>query len=187
MDAKEQLNSSGKKKALRAKHPVHVDTLNPPVQLVKRKNNKDGIPAIIRDGRKPRNTKVATVALKKNLLLALEQSLGVVTTACRMVGCQRAAHFNFMKVDPDYKAAYESLADVALDFVESHLHKQIKNGEVASTIFYLKTKGKARGYIERVENAVVIRTALDLSKLSEEELFIFSELQAKMELKHNES
>jgi hypothetical protein len=40
---------------------------------------------------------------------------------------------------------------VALDFAESQLHKQIQSGEVSSTIFYLKTKGKKRGYVERSE------------------------------------
>jgi len=29
--------------------------------------------------------------------------------------------------------------------------KQIQEGQTAATIFYLKTKGKARGYVERSE------------------------------------
>jgi hypothetical protein len=33
------------------------------------------------------------------------------------------------------------------------LHKQIQDGNPTSTIFYLKTKGKKRGYIERQEFA----------------------------------
>ncbi len=38
-----------------------------------------------------------------------------------------------------------------MDFAESQLYKQIKEGSTAATIFYLKTKGKKRGYIERQE------------------------------------
>ena len=34
---------------------------------------------------------------------------------------------------------------------ESQLHKQILDNSVPATIFYLKTKGKKRGYIERQE------------------------------------
>ena len=38
--------------------------------------------------------------------------------------------------------------NVALDFAETSLHEQIKDKVPSSTIFYLKTKGKRRGYIE---------------------------------------
>ena len=45
-------------------------------------------------------------------------------------------------------ASAEDISDIVLDFAESQLHKQIKENNTASTIFYLKTKGKKRGYIE---------------------------------------
>ena len=41
--------------------------------------------------------------------------------------------------------------NAALDFAESRLFKQIEDGVPSSTIFYLKTKGKHRGYVERSE------------------------------------
>jgi uncharacterized protein YaiE (UPF0345 family) len=88
---------------------------------------------------------------KKGMIEALEKSLGIVTTACKTVGIARQTHYNWMTEDPDYKAAVEGIADIALDFAESQLHKQIQKGEVTSTIFYLKTKGKKRGYIEKSE------------------------------------
>jgi len=93
---------------------------------------------------------------KKAMLLALEQSLGIVTTAAKNVGISRDTHYEWLKVDEDYKAAVDSIQDITLDFAESQLHKQIKDGEVTSTIFYLKTKGKKRGYVERVEQDVSI-------------------------------
>ena len=88
---------------------------------------------------------------KKAMLEALEKSLGVVTAACKAVDIARETHYRWMREDADYKAAVEELSDVAIDFAESQLHKQIKEGNTAGTIFYLKTKGKKRGYIERTE------------------------------------
>lgn len=88
---------------------------------------------------------------KKAMIDALEKSLGVVTTACKSVGIARSTHYEWYSSDDEYKRLVDEIADVALDFAESQLHKQILNGEVSSTIFYLKTKAKKRGYVERVE------------------------------------
>lgn len=85
------------------------------------------------------------------MLEALEKTLGVVTGACKKVGISRETHYRWLREDEAYKVAVNSIEDVALDFAESQLHLQIQNGEVSSTIFYLKTKGKKRGYIERAE------------------------------------
>lgn len=90
------------------------------------------------------------------MIEALKQSLGIVTAAAEVVGIERSTHYDWLKVDEDYKAAVDSIQDITLDFAESQLHKQIKDGEVTSTIFYLKTKGKKRGYIERIENDLSI-------------------------------
>ena len=89
---------------------------------------------------------------KKDLMLeALRKSLGIVTTACISVGIDRGTHYNWLKDDPEYKKSVEALDDVVLDFAESQLHKSINNGSDTATIFFLKTKGKKRGYIEKQE------------------------------------
>jgi hypothetical protein len=87
---------------------------------------------------------------KKAVIEALEKSLGVVTTACKQVGIGRTQFYEWLK-DPKFKAEVDSIQDIALDFAESQLHQQIKGGNTAATIFYLKTKGKRRGYVERQE------------------------------------
>ena len=89
--------------------------------------------------------------LKKAMIKALEQSLGIVTTAAKIAGIDRSTHYDWLKNDEEYKRDVEGLADMVLDFAESQLHKQIKDGSGAATIFYLKTKGKKRGYIEAQE------------------------------------
>lgn len=89
------------------------------------------------------------------MLIALEQSLGIVTTACIASNVPRATHYYWLREDKDYKAAVEDIENIALDFAESQLHEQIRNSDTAATIFYLKCKGKKRGYIERTEIAGV--------------------------------
>jgi hypothetical protein len=91
---------------------------------------------------------------KKAMLEALEKSLGVVTTACKQVGISRETHYRWVKEDAGYANAVEDVENIALDFAESQLHKQIMEGSTGATIFYLKTKGKNRGYIERVEQVM---------------------------------
>ena len=88
---------------------------------------------------------------KKAMLEALEKSLGIVTSACKSVDISRETHYRWLREDAEYKAAVDALSDVALDFAESQLHKQIKDGNSTATIFFLKTKGKKRGYVERQE------------------------------------
>ena len=97
--------------------------------------------------RKPNKTNI----LKKKLLEALELSLGVVTTACKKVGCNRATYYDYYNKDKIFKAKVDEIQNVALDFAESQLHKQIQDGNTTATIFLLKTKGKKRGYVERQE------------------------------------
>jgi len=88
---------------------------------------------------------------KKDLLDALERSLGIVSTACEKVGVDRKTHYNWMKDDPEYKEAVRAIEERTIDFAESHLHALIKDKNPAATIFFLKTKGKNRGYVERQE------------------------------------
>tara|TARA_R100001198_G_C5098763_1_gene131878 strand:+ start:149 stop:505 length:357 start_codon:yes stop_codon:yes gene_type:complete len=89
--------------------------------------------------------------IKKGLLEALEKSLGVVTTACKQVGIGRTTFYNYYNDDKDFAKQVDDIENVALDFAESQLHKQIQDGSTAATIFLLKTRGKKRGYVERQE------------------------------------
>ena len=40
---------------------------------------------------------------------------------------------------------------MSIDLSEASLLRQIQNNNTSATIFYLKTKGKNRGYVERTE------------------------------------
>ena len=93
-------------------------------------------------------TDMTTDERKNTMLDTLDRSLGVVTTACRAAGISRNTHYRWMKEDAEYAAAVDDLQNVALDFAESKLFEQMRNNNTAAVIFYLKTKGKKRGYYE---------------------------------------
>ena len=97
---------------------------------------------------------------KEQMLEALERSLGIVTTACNAVGINRSTHYDWLKKDSDYADKVKAIEGRTLDFAESHLHKLIKEGNPAATIFFLKTKGKGRGYVERQEIEVAEKKPL---------------------------
>ena len=88
---------------------------------------------------------------KESILEALEKSLGVVTMACKSADVPRSTYYKWLKEDEEFAKAVKDIENIALDFGESQLHKQIGDGNTSATIFFLKTKGKKRGYIERSE------------------------------------
>ena len=88
---------------------------------------------------------------KEAMLQALENSLGVVTVACKQSGTPRSTYYKWLKEDEQFAKDVKEIENIALDFAESQLHTQMKDGSTSATIFYLKTKGKKRGYIERSE------------------------------------
>jgi len=55
------------------------------------------------------------------------------------------------KNDSDFSEAADDVSEILLDFAEAKLYDQIKNGNTTAIIFFLKTRGKKRGYVERQE------------------------------------
>lgn len=88
---------------------------------------------------------------KKRMLAALEMHLGIVSMAAKEARVGRSTHYLWMKEDEEYRKQVEEMQELALDTVENHLMLNIKDGDTTAAIFYLKTKGKKRGYIERTE------------------------------------
>jgi len=88
---------------------------------------------------------------KKMLIEAMEQCHGIVSDACKSVDVSRVTYYKYYKDDPEFKQSIDEIESIVLDYVEGKLFKLIDKGDVASTLFYLKTKGKGRGYIEKTE------------------------------------
>ncbi len=88
---------------------------------------------------------------KETMLKALEASMGIVTTACEAAKVGRTTYYEWLRDDAEFKKAVSEIENVCLDIAESSLMQQIKDHNTTATIFYLKTKGRHRGYVERVE------------------------------------
>ncbi len=103
---------------------------------------------------------------KKAIVEALKANMGNVSSSCEAIGISRKTFYQWKKEDEEFALLAEDLDDVILDIVESSLLEQIKGGNVTATIFYLKTKGKHRGYSEKVEieNATQVNNIINLGK-----------------------
>ena len=88
----------------------------------------------------------ARQARKKRVLIALRRSLGIVSEACKMARFSRRTFYNYKANDAEFAEKAEELIEEEVDFVESVLLKRISEGDVRAVIYYLKTKGRSRGY-----------------------------------------
>ena len=77
--------------------------------------------------------------------------MGNVTLACKNVGIARSTYYDWLDKDLQFKKDVEEICEVQLDFVESKLFNAIDKENITAIIFYMKCKGKHRGYVERQE------------------------------------
>jgi ACT domain-containing protein len=86
---------------------------------------------------------------KKMLIESLENSLGIVSTACSKANISRSSFYKWYKEDEEFRKKVDEIDNVKLDFVESQLFKNIQKEKERSIIFYLQHKGHKRGYIQQ--------------------------------------
>lgn len=84
---------------------------------------------------------------KKELFLeALARAGGIVRTACEACGVGRSTYYRWRDGDEAFRQRAEEIAEEQVDRVESLLMRLIEGGDTTATIFYLKTRGRHRGY-----------------------------------------
>lgn len=121
--------------------------------------------------------------IKSAFLKAMSATLGNISSACEQVGISRQTFYNYRDEDPEFANALLENDEGVTDYVETKLLQQIKEGNTSATIFYLKTKGKKRGWVEGHEiNANIngnVETMPDLSALNDDEVEMFAKLYKK--------
>ncbi len=91
---------------------------------------------------------------EKRAISVVEGSGGFVTQIAKRLGCTVQNIYKLYEKYPAFKEAVAAEKAKQLDFAEGKLQEMINTGNTAAVIFYLKTQGKGRGYIERNETEV---------------------------------
>ena len=81
---------------------------------------------------------------------AIVKAFGNLSTAAKSLNVDRATLYKWIEQEGLEEAVIEG-RNTRLDFVESKLDQKINGGDTTAIIFFLKTQGKSRGYVERQE------------------------------------
>lgn len=79
-----------------------------------------------------------------------------VSATCTALGISRQTFYVRKNSDAELREKLEEADESIIDFAESKLVEAVGEGDLTAIIFLLKTKGKKRGYVEKVENDVSI-------------------------------
>lgn len=86
----------------------------------------------------------------------LKASGGIICIACESTGINRSTYYRWRESDKEFADAVDEVMEAQVDFVESKLMELINAHDTTATIFYLKTKGKKRGWTEKQQPIVAI-------------------------------
>ena len=86
---------------------------------------------------------------KKAFIEVLRNNAGNIKLSCEKAGIGRTTYYNWIDDDKDFEKEVSNVNEELIDFAESELMKKITDGNLTAIIFFLKTKGQTRGYIEK--------------------------------------
>lgn len=83
---------------------------------------------------------------------AVKTSNGFITVAAEKLGICRQTFYEKMDDFPEVREAIKDTSEKMLDLAENQLVRLILSGDLQAIMFYLRTKGKHRGYTEKIES-----------------------------------
>lgn len=87
----------------------------------------------------------------EELVPLLEKNKGNVAAVARRFGVSRGTILNRVNESPTLQKALADARESMLDNAESVLYKKVLEGSTPELLFFLKTQGRSRGYVERLE------------------------------------
>lgn len=87
----------------------------------------------------------------EDVIANIEKNRGNIAAVARSFGVSRMTIHRYMNEHPTIRAALDDARESMLDNAESVLYKKVLEGSTPELIFFLKTQGRNRGYVERSE------------------------------------
>lgn len=94
-----------------------------------------------------RTPRITVKAVEK----ALTKTRGNMAATAATLQCSRETIRRMCLDHPELAAVRDEAKESVTDWVESRMIEKIKGGDTTMIIFYLKTQGRSRGYVERQE------------------------------------
>ena len=105
-----------------------------------KKDTKDNVQSVQKTDKK-----------KKDFLISLKNNNGNISESCDAANIGRQTYYDWIEKDEVFKQDTADAQESLIDLAESKLMENIEENDNTSIIFFLKTKGKKRGYIEKQE------------------------------------
>ncbi len=85
------------------------------------------------------------------IIAAVKKAKGNLSSAAQSLGVTRQTLYNYRNRYSTVRDAIDEQRETMLDNAESVLYDAVLAGEAWAVCFFLKTQGKKRGYIERLQ------------------------------------
>ena len=115
---------------------------------------------------KKNRTESDSFSLKKKAFIeAYTSCFGNVTKSCKLVDTSRSTFYEWISTDESFAKAIKEIEpkEMLVDLAEDSLVKNIKAGSTPEILFLLKTLGKDRGYIEKIQTEDTTKKDIEIT------------------------
>jgi hypothetical protein len=91
---------------------------------------------------------------KEKIIKQIHKYRGNISAVAKALQRSRNTIYLFMRDNPEVKQALDDEREILIDGIENKFYEQCLEGNTTSMIFFLKTQGKNRGWIEKREHEI---------------------------------
>jgi hypothetical protein len=93
------------------------------------------------------------------IVQALHETRGMIYLAAERLGCEADTIYNYAKRYASVRDAIAKERGKTTDIAEHKLYDAITAGDPWAVQFYLKTQGRDRGYVEKLDVSILVQQA----------------------------